>query len=457
MDQPRSNERGACANDGPTPVARARNDTRRVRCERLGRPPVGTHLDEIHAMSQARTRHAIRNRLVLSMAASVALGLSMTAVVFAVGTATIKSLADQTVTMNTIDEAAHTLRASLPTQETFAFEYALSLRPEALEEFEAAAAGEAKAYSDFVGLAGAYPDLLASAGAAHVATSAWREQWALPYVRSVAANRTLDGVTAVAAGELLFAPAEEALEVLETRLAIERAATDAQIEAAIPELATVLVPLGVGTTVLLALLGMWLIRSISGPLMRLNRTAEALAAGEAVTFRPERDDELGALAEVLERLRVDVGARYELARLEGERAATFNQLAELTSFARDEAELVQAASWAVRRLVPTTGGDILLANPSQNRLTVGAAWGDGAPEPGALVSLDRIDRCPGIRRSSAFVVADVADDLAVRCPAQASAAGAVVCLPMLALGKIVGVIHLVSTADEAFTSTRSGS
>jgi diguanylate cyclase (GGDEF)-like protein len=83
-------------------------------------------------------------------------------------------------------------------------------------------------------------------------------------------------------------------------------------------------------------------------------------------------------------------------------------------------------------------------------LTVGVAWGAGASEPGTLVNVDRIDRCPGIRRSSAFVAPDLADDMAVRCPAHERPIGSLACVPMLALGKIVGVIHLESGIAGSF-------
>jgi diguanylate cyclase (GGDEF)-like protein len=402
-------------------------------------------------MSEHTTRHAIRNRLLWSIAATVVLGLSMTAAFFFVASVTIRTLAERTTTMNAVDEAADTLASTLLSQERFILAFALSGRAEAVEEFDGATAEGAAAYATFRFLARDYPDLLARAEAVRTTSDAWREDWAKPLLRSVIATGGSGVVATVADGELLFLPAEDALEALEAEVADERTIVAAEAkDRGVALLATIIISVGLGTTVVLGLIGMSLMRSIGGPLRRLNQTAEALVAGEQVTFRAERDDELGALAEVLERLRIDAGQRYDVARREGEHAATFNQLAELTSFARDEAELVNAASRAIRRLVSTTAGDVLLVNPSQNRLTVGVAWGDGALEPGTLVALDRIDRCPGIRRSTTFVVADVTDDLAVRCPAHVAAAGTVACLPMLALGKIVGVIHLESNTGQPF-------
>ena len=197
-------------------------------------------------------------------------------------------------------------------------------------------------------------------------------------------------------------------------------------------------------------IGAWLTRSISGPLQRLNSAARAIAAGEEVTFAAEHDDELGGLAIALEQLRVDASTRYRDARVEAETAATFNQLAELTSFAQNEETLVDAATRVLERLAPSPRGHVMLLNNSTNRLIVGAAWGDGAPQIGSAAEIDRIDLCPGIRRATAYVAEDLADDLAVRCPVHRAQSGSVVCLPMPALGSIVGVIHLERPQPRSF-------
>jgi diguanylate cyclase (GGDEF)-like protein len=85
-------------------------------------------------------------------------------------------------------------------------------------------------------------------------------------------------------------------------------------------------------------------------------------------------------------------------------------------------------------------------------LIVAAGWGDGSPEAGSPAAIDRIDRCPGIRRATAYVSPDLSDDMAVRCPAHPVATGSVVCLPMPALGSIVGVIHLERPDPHSFDS-----
>jgi diguanylate cyclase (GGDEF)-like protein len=92
----------------------------------------------------------------------------------------------------------------------------------------------------------------------------------------------------------------------------------------------------------------------------------------------------------------------------------------------------------------------MLLNNSTNRLTVAAGWGDNAVVPGTPVEIERIDRCPGIRRATAYVAPDLEDDMAVRCPIHHATSGSAVCLPMPALGSIVGVIHLERPERNAF-------
>jgi len=91
----------------------------------------------------------------------------------------------------------------------------------------------------------------------------------------------------------------------------------------------------------------------------------------------------------------------------------------------------------------------MLVNNSTNRLMISAAWGESPPELGPA-RVDRIDRCPGIRRATAYVASDLTDDMTVRCPARPAQSGTVACVPMPALGTIVGVVHLEHPEARAF-------
>jgi len=125
----------------------------------------------------------------------------------------------------------------------------------------------------------------------------------------------------------------------------------------------------------------------------------------------------------------------------------FNELGDQTTFATDEGEMFKAAAVALSRLVPAPAGDILVINQSADRLTVALAWGEGAVEPASAVDIDSPTRCMGIRRGSVHVVEDGGDQWAKTCPAHPVTRGSTLCVPMLAVGKLVGVIHLAR--DEA--------
>jgi len=147
------------------------------------------------------------------------------------------------------------------------------------------------------------------------------------------------------------------------------------------------------------------------------------------------------------------------ANLDAERSAVFARLSERLTFAIEEADLVEAAVGALSLLIPTIAGDLLLLNSSQDRLMVGAAWGDGAQASGSLISLDRPTRCPALRRGAAYLSEDLADALSVSCPAHPVTHGSVLCVPLLALGQSVGVLHLVReaggfTADDQWLAGR---
>lgn len=128
----------------------------------------------------------------------------------------------------------------------------------------------------------------------------------------------------------------------------------------------------------------------------------------------------------------------------------FNRLGEQTTFANDETEMFAAAAAALAQLVPAAVGDILAINPSADRLCVAVAWGEGALPPGSAVDIETPDRCFGIRRGTTYAVEDVTDPWTPSCPAHPADRGSVLCVPMTAAGKLLGVIHLVRDEPRSF-------
>lgn len=384
----------------------------------------------------------IRNRLALIVGVFVLFNALATAGGFAMMGALIGGIGDQGRRTGLLAEAEEALQLSLINQEALVLGQGLTGGTGTLEEFEDAVAAETDTYIELGRIAPDDAEIQrAAANVRHLAAS-WRDEWAEPFLVAAAGGEQVVTAAALEENERLLAPVRDALAELNALKDERRAATSLALNSMVGNLQAIFVPVVAIMSILIASGGMWLIRWISGPLHRLNLTAQSLIAGEEVTFVPENDDEIGALSLVLERLRLDAAARYDEARDDAQTAATFNQLAELTSFAQNEQTLVEAATRVLQRIAPSPRGQIMLLNNSTNRLTVAAAWGDDMPEVGAISPVDRTDRCPGIRRATAYVADDVSDALAVRCPAHSAPSGTVVCLPMPALGSIVGVIHL---------------
>jgi diguanylate cyclase (GGDEF)-like protein len=386
----------------------------------------------------------IRRRVLMSL--MVGIGLLILLGVSSIGmiAAAHQSLAIQISTIDGLSDNRRLLIQAVSLQETTVLDYQLTHDARAVEEFDQAGLAEATSEARLQDLAANDPGLAAIAGDVVSRAAIWRREWANPVIELLETDVALptSGPLSNDEGEQRFVQVEVAFVQLDKAIDQRRAAAAADQQASSAALIIVIGGATLGFGLSLLLLGIWLLRTVSGPLARLSRTAASLVAGQTVSFRAERDDEIGTLAQVLERLRVDVDGRYSNALSEAQRSATYNKLADLISFSATEDQLVEAALRAIRRMTGISQGDIQLANPSQNRLIVAGTWAEGGLPVGSPVPIDRIDRCPGIRRASAYLIPDVSDDLAVRCPAHPTLQGALACVPMMALGQVAGVIHI---------------
>jgi diguanylate cyclase (GGDEF)-like protein len=386
---------------------------------------------------------AIRNRLALSVGTLVVAAIALTVGGFAYQRSTITGISDQIARADEVTDLEDDLRSALIDQRTAATGSADGDPDEAMEAFEEAVERELVVYLALARIAANDDEIQEATNDVRQAATEWREEWAEPFLRRDSTDHDRSEVAlAVVESNALFAPVNEAFNALSASSRRLREGSASLFSDMITTLEGIFVPAVLGITLVVGVVGFWLIRSISGPLHRLNRTAQQLVDGDEVTFRPEHNDEIGALASILETMRLESASRYRTARTEAETAATFNQLGELTSFAQDEDTLVAAAVKVLQRVAPSPRGQVMLLNNSTNRLMIAASWGENLPSPGSAAAIDRTDRCPGIRRATAYVAEDLTDELSVRCPAHPAESGTVVCLPMPALGSIVGVIHL---------------
>lgn len=391
-------------------------------------------------------RHSIRRLLLGGVALMVALALAASATSIAFITITGNHLAGDSSWMTGVMEARADLETAVRSQSAEVHELLLRPGDHDASRYREALVAETDAEGEFVVVAAGDAALIDRVDAVGKRMDAWRA-WADRAVLGAPDEATAESA---AEGERLFRDVEGALGALDDEIAARWAETARHLDAEAATVRTLHVGILVASVSFLVALGAWLVRRISDPLQRLNRTAAALVAGESVTFRAERHDEIGALAGVLEQLRVDVEERFIAARGEAQQAATLNQLGDLMTFAANEDELIGAAVVALARLADSPRGDVMLVNNSTSRLMVAAAWGADPPVVGAPANIERTDRCPGIRRASAYIGGDVADEMTVRCPAHRAASGSVACVPMTALGQVLGVIHLERADVDAF-------
>lgn len=175
-----------------------------------------------------------------------------------------------------------------------------------------------------------------------------------------------------------------------------------------------------------------------------------LAVGRQTLLLRDRSELLGSERAARGQAAAALASRESIDRRFRASIDVLDQLRERMLLAETESEVVSATTAVLRRLVPTTRGDVLIINWSQDRLVVADAWGADAPAVGSAVDVDRPTRCLGIRRGTTHIEPDVAAHDALHCPAHSSASGAVACVPLQAMGETLGVIHLERDAAGGF-------
>lgn len=191
------------------------------------------------------------------------------------------------------------------------------------------------------------------------------------------------------------------------------------------------------------LLALW----VTGPLSRLLSIARRVDAGEDVAFPGEGQNEIGQLGDSLEHMRVGLFSQA------GE-ASVVNRFTELTTFVEADGDVARATLDALSELVRPTDGSIHILNRSKDRAIPEGSVGDVTP---VVVSLGQLSHCPGVKRSGLYVTKDLADQLSVRCPIYPVTAGTLACIPLLALGEVVGSVHLHWPAANSLPLSMRGS
>ncbi len=185
-------------------------------------------------------------------------------------------------------------------------------------------------------------------------------------------------------------------------------------------------------------------RWFMAPLKGLADTATRVAAGEDVVFEAADSPEAAALATALEDMRGRLRANQAATARQAAEAVVVNRFTDTISYAEDDDQVGRALVGALRELVAPDTASVRLEGLGRDRhpVVVGPV-DDGAPGAGAPA----LRRCIGVRRGAAHLDVDPKDTLAIHCPVAPRGSGAAACVPLAALGNLVGAVHLRWTAS----------
>lgn len=392
---------------------------------------------------------SIRMRLVLTLVLIIGLGGAVQVAGYVIERSNVAALQSRSAALLELQDLVHELEESIGKQHDSVTAYLLSGRPEALASYHAARIEEAELFGSSSAIVARFPDVAGELGAIGDATDAWREQFLDPTVALVRAGEIEEARSAqnLDPGDATFQrvlAADTAFDEHVERLSVAAVADLERIEG---DRATAFV-LSLLGTLLGVLAAIWLLsRWIARPLGELLATARRVEAGEDIRFAAGRDDEIGRLGRALERMRAGLyGQATE--------ASVVNRFTELTAFVEADGDVARATLDALEELAEPDDGTIHIANRSKDRALPEGSIGDVAPQ---VISLGQLANCPGVRRSSLYVTHDLAERLSVRCPIYPTASGTLACIPLLALGEVVGTVHLHWQAVDALPLDVRGS
>ena len=200
-----------------------------------------------------------------------------------------------------------------------------------------------------------------------------------------------------------------------------------------------------GVSVLIGLATLiFVVRDVSTPIHRITRSMELIARGRLETEIPyaERGNELGMMARAL------VVFRKSLVENERLNAATrtLSELSEWLQSAKSEAELYQMISSVLGRLMPECKGSLFVYTNSRDVLEVATEW-NGQSHTASIHPED----CWSLRRGHAYVHGT--SEVEFHCDhVHHGVNDNYCCIPIVAHGDTVGLLHLEYTFDKAETA-----
>ncbi|TNC09839.1 diguanylate cyclase [Methylobacterium terricola] len=242
-------------------------------------------------------------------------------------------------------------------------------------------------------------------------------------------NELVNVVTSNPYGELV-ATLSAAMRAVEADATERLTATDAILGRVVPVQAAT----AVGVLALCLGLGLFLVGRVTTPLAKVAASLERMAVGDATEPDGLTDDrrEFGRIAAHLERLRTNMrlGQKTEAER------RTLSQTSDWLQSAKSEEELYSMVSTVLSRLIPECRGALYVYSGSRDTLDLAESWND-ATGPETI----HPDDCWGLRRGRLYVHG--ANPVEFRCGhVHEPDAQHYCCLPILAHGETIGLLHL---------------
>ena len=384
---------------------------------------------------------SIQVRLVAVLVGVFVLAIAIQTYGYVRGNDDLLRLDARSVQLLRLQDLAHGLEAAVTDQYSGVRDYILTGSPSALLDYQAARAREAELFGAAAAISAAFPEVAGEILAIADATNGWRLRYLEPTVALVQAGQLADvrAPASLAAGAAIHHSTAVTVDALDEHVAAMNRSNLAEIDRLISDRSSVFI-VGIavalaGAVAAAALLSHWVAR----PLARQLAAARRVEAGEDVPFPSESDDEIGRLGSALERMRV---------RLYGQagEASVVNRFTELIAFVEADGDVARATLDALEELVHPDDGTIHISNRSKDRAIPEGSIGAVVPE---VVALGQLSSCPGVRRSGLYITRDLSDRLSVRCPVYPALAGTLACIPLLALGEVVGAVHLHWAAPDA--------
>ena len=187
----------------------------------------------------------------------------------------------------------------------------------------------------------------------------------------------------------------------------------------------------------------FVVRDVSAPIHRITQSMELIARGQLETEIPyaERSNELGMMARAL--------VVFKKSLIENDRLSaatrTLSELSEWLQSAKSEAELYGMISSVLGRLMPECKGSLFIYANSRDVLEVAAEWNGHA----RTASMHPED-CWSLRRGHAYVHGT--SEIEFHCDhVHGDIDNNYCCIPILAHGDTVGLLHLEYTFDQSET------